>query len=102
MSWSCSFLSCELSWIPGRVASVIASTGVSPVVVCNAIGSVTRFTQLLLRNVQVLAAHSGQVEIQSAGQFLHATLHRGCGLLIGGLQGFQGCRFGALLAIAEQ
>ena len=101
-SWACSFLSCEISSIHGRVASAIAFIGVSLVAVCNATGSVTPCTPLLLRSVQALAAHPGQVEIQPAGQFLHATLHRGRGLFVGGLQSFQGGRFAGLLAIAEQ
>ena len=61
----------------------IVCTVMNLVVVLRAIGSATRSTGELWRNFWVLAAHPGEVGIQSACQFLHSLLHGAGGAFIG-------------------
>ena len=48
------------------------------------------------------AAHSGQVEIQTAGEFLHPLLHGACGTFVGRLKCCEGGGFRGFLTITQQ
>ena len=48
------------------------------------------------------AAHSGQIQIETAGEFLHPLLHGACGTFVGGLKCCEGGGFRGFLPIIQQ
>ena len=91
-----------ISWIPIPAGSGIACIWMSPVVEWSEAGRVMPFTDNVCRRCVFSAAHTGKVEIESAGEFFHPLFHGGGGAFIGRLQCSQSCRFTGLLAFREQ